>query len=652
MADVSGVREDHAGADPTAPDGVGNRADGVSRRRFIGFLIAGPTLIAAVPQFVAPDGALAAVPTAQLVDSYDLSDLLNDAAAPTSSLISVTINTDGTASFAMPRAEVGQGITTACAMVIADELSLSVDQVSVTLADAMPELVWNQFTGGSNTMHSIYLPLRAAAAIAKGALLDAASAYLDEPVDDLSVLDGVVGSPSGASVTYGQLAGQAAVTANTPVVTTLQPSSTGTIVGTPTPRVDARDIVTGRKQFAMDLAVADALPTMVCRPPTINGSVVSVNNLAAVQSMPGVTDVVAVPHTAFVPGGVAVRAQTFGQCIDAIRALDVSWRTGDAGTMSESDVAAELAASAVPLTPALPLVRTLDRTFTFNFRPGDPLEPNCAVADVTSTSAEVWASLKSPIWAKEQLVTILGLPLTSITVHVAQGGGSFGRHLFSDSTFEAAVISQKLGKPVKLMWARTDSFRQGRCHPMATSQIRVTYAGRNVLALDQRHTSVATDFSMGFGELLSATAATVPEGNLAFAQTVFDLTANCPYNFGPVTQVINEAYQYNTFNTGSVRNIYSPDVCTALELMVDQTAAAMGQDPYAFRQGFVRDPRLLAVLNSVATAGSWGRAMPAGTAQGMRCTASTRLPSRAWSRSTARPRPSAGWSQTGSPGPA
>ena len=109
---------------------------GLSRRRFIGYLIAAPTLVAAA-QLTTGD-ARAAIPTVQPVDAYDLSDLLNDAAAPTSGLITVVVNTDSTVSFALPRAEVGQGITTAVAMTIADEMDLSLDQVRVTLADARP----------------------------------------------------------------------------------------------------------------------------------------------------------------------------------------------------------------------------------------------------------------------------------------------------------------------------------------------------------------------------------------------------------------------------------------------------------------------------------------------------------------------------------
>jgi isoquinoline 1-oxidoreductase beta subunit len=589
---------------------------GVSRRRFIGYLIAGPTLIAAAPQFLAPDEALAAVPTHQPVDDYDLSDMLNEAAAPTSGLITVVVNKDGTVSFALPRAEVGQGITTAVAMTIADEIGLPLDKVKVTLADARPELNWNQLTGGSNTMHSIFYPVRAAAAIAKGQLLAAASNILQEPGDDLSVVGDKVQGPNGSSVSIGELAVKARVARTRKVSTALDPNYK--LVGTPQRRIDAREIVTGRKQFAMDLEVPGALPTMVCRPPTINGSAKRVNNLAQVKSMPGITDVALIPHTAFVAGGVAVRGHTFGQCIDAIRALNVTWQPGDVAGLSDEQVKQELVSTQPAIPPALPIATPLEQNFTFYFRPGDPLEPNCALANVTSSSAEVWSSLKSPIWAKEQLVTILGLPLNAITVHVAQGGGSFGRHLFADAAFEAAAISKAMGKPVKLMWHRSDSFRQGRTHPMAVSKVRVQYSGKNVVALDQSHASVATDFSMGFGEIISATFATLPDANSdGYSKTVFNLTQQVPYNFGAVNQQLSEADAYNTFNTGSTRNIYSPDVVTAIELMVDQTATAMKLDPVAFRRAFLRDSRLLAVLDKVAQVGNWGRTMAPGTAQGV-----------------------------------
>jgi isoquinoline 1-oxidoreductase beta subunit len=586
---------------------------GVSRRRFIGYLIAGPTVIAGA-QLWTPS-ARAAIPTHQAVDVYDLTDLLTDATKPTAHLITVVVNPRGTVSFALPRAEVGQGITTAVAMAIADEMEIALDKVTITLADARPALVWNQLTGGSNSMHSIYTPVRVAAALAKGQLLTTAAQMLDTSRSTLSVRDGVISAPSGRTLTYASLAQRAAVSRTQPASTTLKAKHT--LVGKPQRRIDALDIVTGQKKFAMDLDIPGALPTMVCRPPTINGTVRSVRNLAHVRAMPGVTDVAVIPHTAYVPGGVAVRARTFGQCIDAIRALDVVWGAGSVDDKSDADVLKDLKAAELPLTPALP-GKTLDHRFTFYFRPGDPLETNCAIADVKSGSAEIWSALKSPIYAQEQIAENLGMSPTKVTVHVTQGGGSFGRHLFADAAFEAAAISQKLGKPVKLMWHRSDNFRQGRVHPMCTSRVRVVHLGGNVLSFDQRHTSVATDFTHGLGELISATLGTVPEGDfLGYSQSVFTLTANVPYNFGLVTQLLNETYHYDTFNTSSVRNIYSPEVCTATELMVDQAARAMGHDPYAFRRAFIRDKRLKAVLDTVAKAGNWGRRMPAGTAQGI-----------------------------------
>jgi isoquinoline 1-oxidoreductase beta subunit len=198
---------------------------------------------------------------------------------------------------------------------------------------------------------------------------------------------------------------------------------------------------------------------------------------------------------------------------------------------------------------------------------------------------------------------------------VTEGGGSFGRHLFFDSALEAALISKAMGKPVKLMWHRTDDFRQGRMHPMCTSRVRTSYLGGNVLTFELRHTSVRTDFSHGLGEVLTATLAGTPLGSVGFSQAVFELTQALPYNFGVTDMLINEVD--TGFNTGSMRNIYSPDVTTAIELMVDQLAAGTHVDALNFRRSFLNDARSLAVLNEVAAVGSWGRPMASHTAQGI-----------------------------------
>jgi isoquinoline 1-oxidoreductase subunit beta len=589
----------------------------VSRRGFLGWVIAAPTLMVGAPLAAAlvepkPAGA-AIVGVPEPADLYDLTDLLTDATLPTSCLVTVTVNSDGTVSYALPRAEVGQGLTTAVAIIIADELDVPIEQVAVTLSDARPELLWNQITGGSNSVHSLYRPLRTAAALARDRLVNAAATQWNVAASTLTTSDGVVRGAGGRSATYGSLATAAATTKTTAQLTTLKDAAAQTVIGAAQSRIDAREAVTGRKPFAMDLQIPGALPAMICRAPMINGKVQSVANLSAVRAMPGITDV------GVVSSGVAVRGQTFGQCIDAVRALQVTWTGGTVNGESDATVLAKLKKAEVPLlVPSVPLLtKTVEGSFTFYFRSNSPLETNCAIADVRADSAEVWASLKNPIVTQQTLAQNLGLPQDKVTVHVAQGGGSFGRHLFSDFAYEAAEVSKLFGKPVKLMWHRTDDFRHGRTHPMCTSRVRATVLGGNVLTYEQRHTSVATDWTHGLGEILTAMGAKLPGGDLTFSETVFTLTQNVPYNYGVSTQLLTEIFDYDDFHTGSMRNIYSPDVATARELITDRIAKLLGKDPFAFRLAFVKDDRMRAVLTQLGQAGNWGRAMPAGTAQGI-----------------------------------
>lgn len=600
----------------SSPDSPG---PDLGRRRFLGYLLAAPTLAAAAQlggSLAGPGKAGAAIPSApEVQEVFDLNDLLTLATKPTANLIAVVLNPDGTASFDMPRAESGQGITTMAAMLIAEELELPLDKINVTLADARPELVFNQFTAGSNTAISMYNPIRVAAAIARQQLLKAAAIQLGDTVTALTPHLGFVEAVDGRRIGYGELAELAAAQKTEQVEVTLKERSEFRIVGTPQNRIDALDAVTGRKKFAMDLDVPDALPTMICRPPTIKGTPGDVANLDAVRQLPGVTDVVPIAT------GVAVRARTFGQCIDAVNALDVAWNPGTVDGESDDTVLAKLKQAELPLAvpPLKPLTGVVEGEFTFHWRNNAALEPNTAVADVRADRAEIWAPLQSPILCQEQVAAQLGLPLSAVTVHVVQAGGAFGRRMFNDVVLEATEASKKMGKPVKLMWHRTDECRQGRMHPMCTSRIRATYAAGNVLTFEQRHTSVATDYTQGFGEIITSLAAKIPplgQGNeLGFSVPVFHLTVNVPYNFGAVTQLLNEVYTYDTFPTSSVRNLVNPDVRTAQELIVDQLAAKMGKDPYTFRREFVDDDRVRAVLDKAAEAGEWGREMEPGTAQ-------------------------------------
>ena len=172
------------------------------------------------------------------------------------------------------------------------------------------------------------------------------------------------------------------------------------------------------------------------------------------------------------------------------------------------------------------------------------------------------------------------------------------------------------------MWHRADEPRQGRLHPMVTSRIRAVTArapigsSRQVYAYEQRNTGVVTDFSHGLGEILSSMASSdLPAGlgELTLSQSIFTLTQELGYDFGAVTQLLNEVDE--RFNTGSMRNIYSPDTRVAGELMVDALAKEAGKDPVEYRLRYLRNEETRAALEKVAEEGSWGRTMPAGTAQ-------------------------------------
>ncbi|MGH3413262.1 MAG: molybdopterin cofactor-binding domain-containing protein [Marmoricola sp.] len=591
----------------------------IGRRGFVGYLIGGATLIAGADVFLGADPATAAVPSPpQPSDAVDLNDILTDATLPTANLITVTVNPDGTASFAMPRVESGQGITTSTAMMIAEELELPVDKVHVTLADARPELEFNQVTYGSNTTISTYTPFRVAAAIARQALLEAAAIELGDNLNNLVAKAGHVLGSGGRSLSYGDLASRAASRKTRKVkAPDLKQPTDFSVIGKPHDRVDARAAVTGTKTYTLDVDVPDAWPTMICRAPTINGSVKRVNNADAIRGMPGISDVVTIPT------GVAVRGRTFGQCIDAVRALDVTWGPGTVDGESDDTILAKLRKAQLPFAvPKLPvLAKTMEQEFVFSWKSNSALEPQTAIADVRDGKAEIWSSMQAPILTAQRIAKALRMPTSAVTAHCTQGGGAFGRRMFVNAPLEAAQISQKVGKPVRLMWHRADEFRYGRTHPMCISTVRTSYLGGNVLAFEQRHTSVATDYTMALGEILTQEAARLPPAGLGneleFSQTVFETTTNVPYNFGAVDQALNEIMEYDTFPTGSNRNLYNPDVVAAVEVMVDRLARAMGKDPYRFRRAFLKDDRARAVLDAVARKGSWGRSMPAGTAQGI-----------------------------------
>jgi isoquinoline 1-oxidoreductase beta subunit len=592
-------------------------AAGTSRRRFLTYLVAAPTLAVAVQYGLLDGVAEAVVPTQpQPADNFDLGDFLILAGKSTEDkLIVIEVDKAGKVHCALPREEVGQGITTSVAMLIAEEMDLPLASVTVTLAPARPELQYNQITGGSNTIRSVYGPTRTAAAAAKARLIAAAAERTGVPRARLQMRDGdVVGG--GHSIAIGDLTEAAASPRLAGVTVAVKDPSTFTLVGKPTNRKDARAMVTGQQKYTNDLEpVPGLLRAMVRRPPTINGTVKAILNEAAIKKMPGIRGL------AIIPTGVAVLADTFGQALDGKEALEVSWNPGTVDAEDNKSILSKLKALNAPLGPALGTV--VEGEFDFAFVNHAPMETITAIADIKADHGTVWAGMKMPIVAAQFIEDDLGFARGSMTAIVTQGGGSFGRRLFFDGALEAARISKAVGKPVKLMWTRVDDMRHGRARAASHHLVRATITGNDVVRFEHHVASVETDWRHGLGEIMTANGAAFGDpsvvpisagGDATFSQSVFGSTVKSPYNLGPTTQMLNEANL--VMHTGAWRSVYSANTRGAEEIIVDEVAKALGKDPVAFRIEYAKDPRYAAVIKKCAELGSWGKAMPTGFAQG------------------------------------
>jgi isoquinoline 1-oxidoreductase beta subunit len=590
----------HPGPDPAV--------EGLGRRRLLAYLVAAPALTMVVKWSdvldvnpAAPAGASPAP-----ADVFDLTDALTLAALPTAYLLHIEVTQANRVVVGVPRAEVGQGITTALAVIAAEELGARLADVDAVLEDARPELLFNQLTGGSNSVHALYEPVRTVAAATRARLITAAAQRWGVPAGTLTTRDTSVVAPDGRSATFGSLSAAAAAVAVPSVPGVPKDPSQFTLIGRPHRRIDARAIVTGQADYSLDVPVPGAKPTVVARPPTIRGTVASVD-AAAARRVPGVLAVTRIPT------GVAVTADTFHQAQRGRNALRITWNPGPNAGLSDQQVFAALRAATPPFTIPSIGSASINRTFEFAFAPHAPLEVWNCVADVRADRAELWCASKSPIVASQKVADAVGLPAGKVTFHVIRGGGSFGHRLFWDPAIEAAQVSKAIGRPVRLMWTRNDDMRHGRMRPASHHKVRVTHLLGAILTYEHRMATLPVDFSHGLGDALTAVGFELGSGTAT--QGVFALSQKVPYDVGVATQLMADV-RFD-LPTSSWRSIYSGQVAVANEVMVDEVARALGQDPVAFRRQRLRSSRAKAVLDRIASAGRWGRSMPAGTAQGV-----------------------------------
>lgn len=544
----------------------------------------------------------------------------------------VRLASDGWLTVVVDRSEMGQGVSTALPMLVAEEMDAEWDRIRFEFAPAhsayVNPLTGMQLTGGSTSVAGAWRPLREAGAAARAMLMAAAAAQLGVEASTLRTEPGAVVDPaSGRRIPYAALA-DAAGRLPVPEEVTLKDPATFRLIGTPTPRLDTAEKVTGRAVFGLDAGPADALVAVVARCPVFGGRLVSVDDAAA-RRVAGVVDVVTIEE------GVAVVASGYWAAQKGRQALVLEWDEGPLATLDSAEIRRRMAALAEgpgreaarrgePAAAVAAAPRRLEAEYDLPFLAHVTMEPMTCTADVRPDGVTVWAGTQfqvAPAWAgggaRGVAARAAGVPIDRVELITTFLGGGFGRRSEHDFVAMACQVSKAVGRPVKLVFSREDDLQHDFYRPASLHRITAGIDGSGA-PVAWRHQVVAPSimarFLPGFvpdfllrlaGPLKGGIDATAVEG-------IVDL----PYEV-PAFEV-SYAQADLGVPVGFWRSVGHSGNAFVVESFVDELAAAAGQDPVAFRMGLLAGaPRHRRVLEAVAAAAGWGTAAPEGRARGV-----------------------------------
>ncbi|MFB6249207.1 MAG: molybdopterin cofactor-binding domain-containing protein [Salinibacter sp.] len=396
------------------------------------------------------------------------------------------IGDNGLVTIMSPNPEIGQNVKTSMPMIVADELDVDWRNVVVEQAGLDTDKYTRQLAGGSQSIRQGWEGLRTAGAAARRMLMDAAAQRWDVPVSEVTTADGTIRhEASGQTLGYGEVASEAA-TMPVPEDIELKDPSDFDIIGTSRKNVDAREIVTGKPLFGLDMEREDMRIAMVKHPPAFGMTIGSVDASEA-KGMPGVEDIFTVDAAppegsrqwsdvnAF-PELVVVTGRSTWEVLQAKQALKVEWEQ-DSPPESTADHRRELGRlldegdvepsrrDGNPEAAFEQADRVIERTYSAPFLAHNTMEPMNFFADVTGKRAKLHGPIQTPEYLRASVSGLLGLPEDKVSVQMTRMGGGFGRRLYGNFGVEAAAISQKVGGPVKLVYTREDDMTQGTYRP-------------------------------------------------------------------------------------------------------------------------------------------------------------------------------------------
>ena len=381
----------------TAPD-AGPAPLATTRRQFLQYTLASSATLIVGGVFVDPEQAHAQIDLGEILDFGDVVIL---AESPYATNLVLEVTAAGRIRFELPRLDKGQGIATAVAMLVADELDADYECTDVVLSDRRADRPFS-ITGNSAAMRAMWGPVRSLAAYARARLVTAAALRWNVNASLLTTAASTVRAPDGRTASYGELSAAAAGIL-IPLVSS-QPKAVASykLVGTGRPRKNAREIVTGQLRYTLDSEVPGALPTVIARSPDIGGSIAAWSGSGA-ASMPGVVGITQIPS------GIAVTARTFHEAFAARDALQITWRPGPVANLSDADMRNTLRWSNPPLVPILFPFRSYTASFEFPYAAHATMEVMSAIADVRGGEAEIWYASQSPNFIASQVAQATGV---------------------------------------------------------------------------------------------------------------------------------------------------------------------------------------------------------------------------------------------------
>ena len=518
----------------------------------------------------------------------------------------LAVNGDGTVTVFCGKVDLGQGLRIAIPQIAAEELGIGVDKIKYVEGDTA--LTPNQGrTSGSNSIQRGGMQIRQAAATARKALITLAAQRLNVNPEDLIATGGEVQPKAGgAGIRFASLIGGRQFDLKLDPKAPLKDPASYTIVGKPLPRPDVASKCIGTAIYVHDFTVPGMQHARVIRPPAIGASLISVDE-DSVKNLPGVKVV-------RIKNFLAVVAEDEWTTVRAARALRAQWsewsglpaQDGLADTLRANPGITEqsLVTKGAPVAPQPQNAKMLAASYFWPMQSHASLGPSCAVADVRADAATIWTASQGIHDNQATFARFLGLPKDKVRLIYLEGSGCYGMNGHEDAAADAAILSQAVGRPVRVQWSRADEHGWDPKGPPQLLDI-MGVVGADGQILDWRTDMWIPQTTRGLLNipLLGPQAAGLD--NIVGLNTgLISQNGDPPYAADHI-QVVVHWLKEAPLRPAPLRSPGKPANCFAVESFTDELAAAAGIDPIEFRLRGLKNPRAIEVIKRTAALMKW-----------------------------------------------